>query len=93
MNDGDFEGKIRLWVSTLLWLRLRGRCWKKSESGQAYSVEYNKQEENEWFKQIPEEHQEMVKKVATKERKRLKALEKRTGKKYGVLLVNEQIQL
>lgn len=93
MSENDIGAKLRLWVSTLLWLRLRGRCWKKSESGQAYSVEYTKHEEDEWFKNIPEEHQETVKKVAIKERKRLKALEKRTGKKYGVLLVNEQIQL
>lgn len=93
MGNDTIEMKIRLWVSTLLWLRLRGRCWKKTESGGHCSVPYTEYEENEWLRQIPEKYQETVKTVAKKERKRLKALEKRTGMKYGVLLVNEPIQL
>lgn len=90
MTDKKSAARIMLWVSALMWLRHNKRRWKTSDTGGQYTVEFNKNEEDEWINGIPVEYQDIVKLTANQEIERLKTLRKKTGRNYGDLLLHNR---
>jgi len=91
MTDQKSAARIMLWVSALMWLRHNKRRWKTNDTGGQYTVEFNKNEEDEWINGIPAEYQDIVRLAANQECGRLKAISRKSGRKYGDLLLHNRL--
>lgn len=90
MSEQATMKRIKRWIYTLIWLRHNGYRWKTNSAGGRYTIAFDKKEEIEWVKCLPEEYQAIVTSSANQEVKLLKAASRITGCNYSELLLENR---